>query len=75
MHPLTEDLSKLKDGQLEEKIRDLNKKYWLTDNSDVKHQISLFLEMYNQELQARRARLWLQQTKTDNGLDNLINIS
>lgn len=76
MHPLTEDLSTLKDSQLEEKVRDLSKKYWLTANPDVKHQISLFLEMYNEEIRARREHLYLQQqTKGNKDLDNLINIS
>lgn len=76
MHPLAEDLSELKDAQIEEKIRDLSRKYWQVANPDVKYQISLFLEIYNEEIRTRREKLWRQQhEKKDRGLDNLININ
>lgn len=77
MHPLAEDFSKLKDTEVESRIQDLTKKYWQTHNPMVQHQISLFLEMYQEELRSRRAKLWQQQQhqNSDRGLDDLIKVS
>ena len=77
MHPLIHDLSNLSDNELDEKILDLNRKYWRTQNLDLQHQISITIETYKQEQQARRARQRLeqQQQNGEEGLDNLINVS
>ena len=76
MHPLAEDFSKLKDAEIESRIQDLNSKYWQTTNSAVQRQISLFLEMYQAEMQDRRAKQWNQMyQKRNKDLDNLINVS
>lgn len=76
MHPLVENLSDLKDAEIENKILDLSKKYWQTHNPDLKYQISTLLDMYNQELSTRRAKMWQQQYQNrDKGLDKLININ
>lgn len=76
MHPLAEDLSQLKDAEIESKILDLSKKYWQTTNPNVQRQIGLFLDLYNEELKARRAKMWQQQYQNrDKGLDKLINVN
>jgi hypothetical protein len=76
MHPLIENLNELKDSELENKILDLSKKYWQSRNPQVKHQITLILDMYQEELRTRRAKLWQQQNDNrDKGLDKLINVS
>ncbi len=76
MHPLAEDFSQLKDSEIEEKILDLSKKYWATHNPNVQHQISMFLDLYNEEIRARRAKAWQQQYQNrDKGLDNLIKVN
>lgn len=76
MHPLAEDFSKLKDAEIESRIQDLNKKYWQANNPNVQHQISMFLDLYNEELRNRRARMWQQQYQNrDKDLDKLINVN
>lgn len=76
MHPLAEDFSKLKDTDIEARIQDLSKKYWQTYNPSVQTQIGLFLEMYQEELRTRRAKMWQEQIqKRDKGLDELIKVN
>lgn len=76
MHPLAEDFNKLKDSEIESRIQDLTQKYWKTHNPSVQSQIGLFLEMYQEELRNRRAKMWQQQYQNrDKGLDDLIKVS
>ena len=76
MHPLAEDFSKLKDAEIESRIQELNRKYWQAGNPGVQHQISMFLDLYNEELRNRRARMWQQQYQNrDKDLDKLINVN
>ena len=75
-NPLAEDLSKLKDTEIENKIQDLSKKYFLSNNHTVQHQITVFLDMYKAELATRRAKMWQEQyQKRDTDLDSLINVN
>lgn len=75
MHPLAEDFSKLKDAEIESRIQELSKKYWIANNPMVQNQISLFLDLYNEEMRSRRAKMWNDQyQKRDKGLDKLINV-
>jgi len=75
-NPLTEDLSTLKDAEIENKIQDLSRKYFLSNNHAVQHQITVFLDMYKAELATRRARTWQEQyQKRDTDLDSLINVN
>jgi hypothetical protein len=76
MHPLIDNLSHLKDQELESKILDLSKKYWVTRNPEVQRQISMALETYNEELRARRAKALEQMYQNrDKDLDKLINVN
>jgi hypothetical protein len=77
MHPLVEDLSKLKDAEIEARIQSLGKKYWIAGNNPgIQVQISTILQMYQEELSARRAKMWEQQyQKRDKGLDDLIKVN
>jgi hypothetical protein len=76
MHPLIDSLSNLKDQELESKILDLSKKYWVTRNPDVQRQISMALETYNEELRGRRAKALEQMYQNrDKDLDKLINVN
>ena len=56
MHPLAEDYSKLKDAEIEARISDLGKKYWQSANPGVQNQISMFLDLYREELRSRQAK-------------------
>jgi len=76
MHPLADDFSNLKDLEIESKIQELSRKYWMTNNPNIQNQISLFLDLYRSELANRRAKLWQEQTgKRNENLDKLINVS
>jgi hypothetical protein len=76
MHPLIADLGKLKDAEVEAKIQELSKKYFMTYNPAVQEQIVMVLEAYKIELGARRAKAWqAEYQKRDKDLDGLINIS
>lgn len=76
MHPLVEELSHLKDGEVDQKINELTRKYFAASNLNVRQQIIMILETYKEE-QARRQRAAyekMMQTR-DKGLDKLININ
>lgn len=75
-NPLADDLSKLKDTEIENKIQELSRKYFQSTNINVQHQITVFLDMYKAELATRRAKMWQEQyQKRDTDLDSLINVS
>jgi hypothetical protein len=76
MHPLAEDISKLKDVELEQKISNLSRKFFMTGNASVQHQITMMLDMYRTELIVRRNKALVDEyQKRDKDLDNLININ
>jgi hypothetical protein len=76
IHPLAQDLSKLKDLEIESKIQELGRKYWQSRNPDVQQQISLFLDTYNEELKARRIKNIEQLAQNrDKDLDKLIKVN
>jgi hypothetical protein len=76
MHPLINDLESLKIGDIESKINDLTKKYFMTSNSGVQSQISSALDTYREELSKRQASEWEKTMESRNkGLDKLINVS
>jgi len=74
-HPLEEDLSLLKDSEVEEKLRNLSKKYNQAirlGNTELLTQISIFVTIYRNELSKRL--LEKTQSNNDNDLDQLINV-
>jgi hypothetical protein len=76
MHPLSGTLDHFKDSELESKIGDLTKKYFMTYNTDMKTQISMLLETYNEELSRRRQNALKQlMDSRDKNLDKLIRVS
>ena len=75
-NPFVNDLNELSDQELENKTIELSKKYWQTQNPDVRVQIQTVLNMYREELKVRRAQEKVKNQDNDNNsLDNLINIS
>lgn len=68
MHPLTPDLSKLSDQELNDKIRELSAKLgqsYRLGNGQLIGQISMILEDYQTEL-TRRQRLELEKLMANN---------
>lgn len=76
MHPLHEDLTKLTDSQIEQKILRLNSAYFMSQNFEVRQQIILLLDTYKLALEERRVAA--RKKQADEGkddLDSLINVS
>ena len=78
-NPLISDLKDLKVTDLENKISELSKKYFIaarSGNGELAQQVAVAIDMYRAELQARNLAINKIPTadgKTD--LDSLINIS
>jgi hypothetical protein len=77
-NPLLEDLTKLKDTDLESKISDLNKKYSIAmrmGNGDVGQQIAMTLDAFRMETQRRQIEATKKLLEKQNkDLDGLINV-
>lgn len=73
IHPLIGDLSHLNENELGAKITDLSNKYWQVHSPGLQNQISLMLEVYNNELAERRMKTW-QKTNDNKNLNDLIKI-
>lgn len=76
IHPLV-DTTTLSDKQLEDKIQELGKKYFMVGGVELKSQVALILNIYKNELQQRRIKNYEEQFEKnkEKGLDNLININ
>jgi|TARA_Y200000002_G_scaffold377050_1_gene381974 hypothetical protein len=75
LHPFSEDTSNLSINQLYDKIADLTKKYFQSNNPEVKQQIQTFIDYYKQEVRGKEAAE--RKKQEENGeidLDKLINI-
>ena len=78
IHPLEGDLSQLKDSDIEERVVELNRKYFLAyrlGKPELLTQIATFATIYKEEL----ARRYAEKTKAarnqmDGDLDQLINV-
>ena len=82
MHPHVGSITHFSENELEEKYFQLQKRYWQSSgNPGLQTQITLLLDEYRLELEARRAKQKLPHPDENNdengnkGLDNLINIS
>lgn len=74
LHPLQEDLSNLKDDEIEKKLLDLNKKFFQAQrlgNVDLLTQVQTFVTIYREEL---NKRMITKKSQLDNDLDQLINV-
>lgn len=70
------DLTQYTDTQLESRIIDLQRKYFQSQNPQLKQQIAVSIDTFKTELYARRAAAAKkQQEEGGNDLDSLINIS
>jgi hypothetical protein len=76
MHPLSDDLSALKDSEVEAKLNELTKKYFQAQrlgNHALLTQLSIFVNMYKEEMSVRYRKA-LKGTQLDGDLDQLINV-
>ena len=75
-NPLVDSFDDISTNDLEEKIVELQRKYFMTSNLQVQEQISAILNMYIEESRSRRAKSMKKDSENpESGLDNLINIS
>lgn len=75
MHPLINDLSNIKDSELELKISELTRKYFSSYNPSVQSQIVMILESYKEELGRRQQLAYEKMMNTRNkDLDKLIKV-
>lgn len=75
MHPLVENLQELKDSELESKINELTKKYFMSHNPGIQMQVAAVLDTYKEELNNRRQAEWQRMMENrDKNLDKLIKI-
>jgi len=74
MHPLVGDFIGMKDSEIESKITDLTKKYFMTRNHDVQYQITMVLDSYKTELR-RRQQENLDKLMNSKSLDKLIKVN
>jgi len=76
MHPLVDNLSALKDADIENKIQDLTRKYFMSNNFDLQQQIGMVLNSYKEEMANRQRLAYEKMMQTRNkDLDKLININ
>ena len=76
LHPLSVDLTTLKDSEVEEKLQELTRKYFAAQRlgkPELLTQLSTFVTIYKQEL----SRRYLEKTnpELDGDLDQLINVN
>ncbi len=78
MHPLAPDLTKLTDDELQKKRSELQNRLafvYRMGNADLVGQLSMLINDYDIEIQARNQRLMDQMAKTSKNFGNIINIS
>jgi hypothetical protein len=75
IHPLEGDLSQLKDNEVEEKLYELNRKYFTAyrlGKPELLTQLATFVTIYKEEM-SRRHQLKMKG-QIDGDLDQLINV-
>jgi len=79
LHPYVDNLDNLSINELEDKVIELQRKYFLTNNPSVQSQISVIIDIYREQIQTRHRidaqRQRDNQQDGDNSLDNLIEVS
>lgn len=78
MHPLAPDLTKLTDDELQKKRSELQNRLafvYRTGNADLVGQLSMLINDYDIEIQARNQKLMDQMVKANKNFGNIINIS
>lgn len=75
MHHFFGDISGIPTAELEEKSRNLQKKFYMTQNQHLKEQIAAGIEFLNQVIYERRQKEYIKEQENRNtDFDDLINI-
>lgn len=75
-NPLLDNLADMSESDLEARLSDLSRKYFMSSNPNVQQQLQIAIEQFKQELYVRQEQNRLKEQNNDeNDLDNLINIS
>ena len=77
IHPLLEDCSKLTNVELDLRIQDLSKKYFIAARMGqgmIVSQMITILDIYHEEIGRRREKAMKETINKDRTLDDLINI-
>jgi len=82
MHPLGEDVSQLSDTQLEDKLRQLQKRLLTSSrfpNQELTQQVNMLLTMYREEQVKRQKKVFDEQLKqsqkeVNTDLKELVNV-
>jgi hypothetical protein len=69
------DFTGMTDSEIETRINEITKKYFMTHNAELKVQLSTALYLYKEELSNRRSKVFQEQFEKQKGLDNLIKIN
>lgn len=75
MHPLLGSLKNLTDSQIEDKLNQLTRNYWMTANLELREQIVMMMDSYRDELQERRIEARKNNSDDNGQFDNLIKVS
>lgn len=80
LHPLSQDLSKLKDIEIEQKISELSNKFLVAQrigNHELLTQVQTFVTIYREEMSRRyRETMKKSSQEMENGdLDQLVNVN
>jgi hypothetical protein len=71
-NPFVDGLEQLSDQDILNKIDDLTKKYFMTNNNDVKNLITSQIDFFKMTLEDRQINK--RKNSGDSSLDNLINV-
>jgi hypothetical protein len=76
MHPLIGDLSNLKDNEVETRLSELTRKYFATNNFELREQLVMVLNTYKEEMAKRQQRAYEKMMSNRNkDLDKLIKVN
>jgi phage-related tail protein len=77
-HPLISNLDDLNLEQLQERITELTRKVGIAHrmgNAQLRHQVQMALETYQNKYQQRQKELWDQKTADGNDFSDRIDVS
>lgn len=71
-NPLLDDYTQLTDEQLQERIHEVTRKYYMTGDQYIRHQLATMLDLYVNE---QTRRIQAASVTEDNPFDDLISVN